>query len=274
MVVLGEAVGFVADVLEEFADGIVGGEADFFVMAVEIENFFFFGDGHQAGHGGIHFPEGFFGGVELAETAVDEDDIGPEFLPRHCPLVAAGDDFFEAGVVVDAGDGFDLKASVAVFEGLAVDELDHRADGFRAGQMGDVKAFDDADGLVGLEQGLQFGQGLGGIGGEGFRLDVFIDGAAFVEIFDQADSVAALGGGLEIQPGGGVGHLGIELLEYRGTFGLHKRDKVANLAAVVVLGDLVAAGGGTLADVVQDTGAEETAFVIVLRISSVQVRNL
>ena len=61
--------------------------------------------------------------MELAEPAVDEDDVGVEFVAFACFAVSAGDDFAD-GLVVIVGCGFDAVASVFVFEWFSVDEAD------------------------------------------------------------------------------------------------------------------------------------------------------
>ena len=74
-------------------------------LAVEIEDFFLFGD---AGEGlvddGEGF-EGFGGGVELADAAVDEDQAGEGLVFFEDAFVAAGDGFAHGGEVVVLGVG-------------------------------------------------------------------------------------------------------------------------------------------------------------------------
>ena len=61
--------------------------------------------------------------MELAEAAVDEDDVGVEFVSFACFAVSTGDDFTD-GLVVIIGCGFDAVTAVFIFEGFAVDEAD------------------------------------------------------------------------------------------------------------------------------------------------------
>ena len=102
----GETVGLVADRLDEVEDGVVAVELDGLVfLAVEVEDFFFFGD---AGEGlvddGEGF-EGFGGGVELADAAVDEDQAGERLIFFEDAFVAAGYGFAHGGEVVVLGVG-------------------------------------------------------------------------------------------------------------------------------------------------------------------------
>ena len=74
-------------------------------LAVEVEDFFLLGD---AGEGlvddGERF-EGFGGGVELADAAVDQDQAGEGLVFFQDAFVAAGDGFAHAGEVVVLGVG-------------------------------------------------------------------------------------------------------------------------------------------------------------------------
>ena len=77
MVADGEAVAFVADHLDEMKDRGVAVKDDGLVfVAVEVDDFFFFGDGGEGLRGEAEGLEGFGGGVELAEAPVDEDQGG------------------------------------------------------------------------------------------------------------------------------------------------------------------------------------------------------
>jgi hypothetical protein len=76
----GEAVALVADELDEMQDRRAAVEDDGLVfIAVEIDDFFALGDGGQGLAGQAERLEGFGGGVELAEAAVDEDERGEGF---------------------------------------------------------------------------------------------------------------------------------------------------------------------------------------------------
>ena len=104
----------------------------------------------------------------MADAAVDEDDIGVEFLACAGVAVAAGEDFSHGLVVVvgaaawEVGEGVDFEAAVFLFEWAAVDEADFAADGFAALEMGDVEALDTADWGGEIESA---GQGLAALEG-------------------------------------------------------------------------------------------------------------
>ena len=77
MIADGEAVALVADELDEMQDRRAAVEDDGLVfVAVEIDDFFALGDGGERLRREAEGFEGFGGGVELAEAAVDEDERG------------------------------------------------------------------------------------------------------------------------------------------------------------------------------------------------------
>ncbi len=216
VVTLAEAVGFVADVLEEFEAGVGAGEFDGAFARLDVDFFFALGEGDHHGGADVHLVEGVLGGVELAEAAVDEDDVGVEFAVVAGVAVAAGDDFLDGFVVIDAGDGFDAEAAVAVFEGAAVDEADEGADGGFALEVGDVDAFDAADGFGEVENFLQGFQAGAVVLEEDFGLDGFVwsHAGAFGEGAEGFDLIAERGGFFELQCFGGGFHFGGHFAEH------------------------------------------------------------
>lgn len=75
----GEAMAFVADQLDEMEHGAAAIEDDGLVFAaVDVDDFFLLCDGSQRLRRKTQRLDGFGSGVELAETAVDEDERG------HC----------------------------------------------------------------------------------------------------------------------------------------------------------------------------------------------
>jgi signal transduction histidine kinase len=74
MVADGETVALVADELDEMKDRGAAVEDDGLVfVAVEVDDLFALGDGGQGLRSDAERFEGFGGGVELTESAVDED---------------------------------------------------------------------------------------------------------------------------------------------------------------------------------------------------------
>ncbi len=210
VVALAEAVGFIADVLEEFEAGVGAGEFDGAGAGLDEDFFFAFGEGDD--HGGFDVPlvEGVLGGVELSEAAVDEDDVGVEFGVLACVAVTAGDDFLDGFVVVNTGDRFDAIAAVAVFERAAVDEADEGADGGFALKVCDVNAFDAADGFGEFEDVLEGFEAGAVVLEEDFGLDVFVGGeaGAFGEGAHVLDLVSEGGCFFEVEGFGGGFHVG------------------------------------------------------------------
>lgn len=77
MIADGEAMTFIADHLDQVKDGRMAVEDDGFVfVAVEVDDFFFFGDGGEGLRCEAEGFEGVGGGVELAEASVDQDEGG------------------------------------------------------------------------------------------------------------------------------------------------------------------------------------------------------
>lgn len=148
-------------------------EANGIGLALDVDEFFFFGERDNLRGFVVHGFEEVHGGVELAYAAIDEDEVGKQFIAGGGFAVAAADDFLDGEEIVIALAVFDAIAAIAVFEGYAVDEADERADHFAALQMGDVDAFDDAWGLGKIEGGLEFGHALARIADEGFGLPEF-----------------------------------------------------------------------------------------------------
>ena len=144
VVVLGEAVGFVADVLEEAKRKRVAREFDRVAFAGEKDFFFLLGKGEQGRGGDFLVAEGGEGGGELALAAVDEEDVGKDFIGVAELAVAPGDDFVNAAEVVDAGDAANLVAAIAGLKREAIEELDDAGDSFAAAEVGDIDAFDGA----------------------------------------------------------------------------------------------------------------------------------
>lgn len=167
---LGEAVGLIADVLEEFEGEVIFGEADGSGSGVGVEEFLFFCEGDDHWGFDVHGGEDVHGGMELSESAVDEDEIWEEFVGIAGVAISTGDDLLDGEIVVVAEVVSDFVAAVGVFEGEAVDEADFGADHFVALEVGDVDAFEDSGWFWEGEDFLEFEEALVGVGDEGFGL--------------------------------------------------------------------------------------------------------
>lgn len=269
VVALAEAVGFVADMLKEFKGGIGAGEFDGGGAGLDVDFFLALGEGDHHRGAYIHFGEGGLSGMKLAEAAVDEDDVGIEFLIDASVTVAAGDDFLDGFVIVDAGDGFDTEAAVAVFERSAIDEADEGTNGGFALEVGDVDTFDAADRFRKLEEFLQAFEAGAVVLEEDFGLDGFIgrDVRAFREGAEGFNLIAQGGGLFELEIFRGGVHVSEHVAQHFGAapsppFGIEEAFEAVDVLAVGFPGDFVGAGGGALADGVEEAGAEE-AFAII-----------
>jgi len=188
-VLVGEAVRLVADGREEAGDGVVvelefggaggrgsvGGE-EFFGLARNFAGALAgcaLADGREVDRGSVgfleffgEFFEGFGGGFSLAESAVDDEEVGDGAV--------AGDSFFEnlgdGEVVVAVGVG-EFESAVAVRVLGAAEEGHEAAAGPGAAEVGNVEALDAEgeifEGEFFLEGGEDFGVGRGvGLGEE------------------------------------------------------------------------------------------------------------
>ena len=131
VVMLGETVGFVTDVLQQLSHGVCRRQANLFAHPVDVKNLFPFGNGHQRGHRGIHLGKRLLGGMKLPQPAVNQHHIRPQFLARHRPLIPPGHNLLQAGIIIHAGNRLDLEPPIAVLKRLAVDKLHHRTDRVR-----------------------------------------------------------------------------------------------------------------------------------------------
>ena len=154
MIVLREAVGLVADLLEQAQAEVVPAEFDRGGSPLDVDQFFLFGQAHDHRWRDIERIEDLHGGVELAEPAVDQDHLGVELAAAARLAVAPADDLLQRLVVI-IFDGCDLISAVLVLEGSAIDETDLAPHRLVALEMGDVKALDAADRFVHAERALQ-----------------------------------------------------------------------------------------------------------------------
>ena len=97
----GEAMGFVANLLDEMQHRRVAIEnARLVFLAVDVEDLFFLGDAGERLIDDLQGLQGVGGGVELADSAVDQDQAGERLLLFLHAAIAASDGFVHAGEVV------------------------------------------------------------------------------------------------------------------------------------------------------------------------------
>src|SRR4051812_43146666 len=80
VIVLGEAVGFVADVLEQAQRERMVGEFQGPVRSRQVDFLFLLGEREKRRRGDLLVPEGGQGGGELPLAPVDEEDVGEDFV--------------------------------------------------------------------------------------------------------------------------------------------------------------------------------------------------
>ena len=97
----GEAVGFVADLLDEMQDRRMMVEDNRFIfLAEDIEDLFFFGDARERLIDNLQRVERVGCGMELADAAVDQDQAGHRLLFFLQTMIATVDDFAHAGEII------------------------------------------------------------------------------------------------------------------------------------------------------------------------------
>ena len=135
---LREAVGLVADVLEQLQAEVVPRQLQRLALGLHVDQLLLLRQRDDHRRLDVHRLEDFQRRVELAEAAVDEDHVGVQLVVAAGLAVAAADDFLDGQVVVVPLPVLDLVAAVAVLERHAVDEADLGADHLAALEVGDV----------------------------------------------------------------------------------------------------------------------------------------
>src|SRR5262245_38412268 len=113
VVVLGEAVGLIADVLEESQGERVPREANRVALARKEQLFVLLGKREERRGLEALVAEGGQGGIELPLATVDQQDVGENLVFFRQLAVASGDDLMDAAVVVDPLDAQDFVAAIA-----------------------------------------------------------------------------------------------------------------------------------------------------------------
>ena len=124
MVVLRKPVGFVAHILQQSKRERVSAQSKRFFLPRQIDFFFAFGKRYQDRGCQIAIAKRGQRGIELAFASVDHEQVREcVFLDGH-PAKTSRNDFMDRTEIVDPFDPLDLVASVAGFEGQAIEELD------------------------------------------------------------------------------------------------------------------------------------------------------
>ena len=259
MIVLGEAVGFVAEILEEFEAHVIAGEADGGGFGLDVKKFFFFGEGDDHGGFDVHGCEDFHGGVKLAEAAVDEDHVGVELVVLPGLAIAARNDLLNREIIVVTQIMFDLVAAIGIFEWHAVNEADLGADSFAALKMGDVDGLDNPRRLGQAEGFLQFRDAFLGMSDEGLGLPELLGAfaGAIAQSVEGFDFVAQLGRALEVDRLGSLFHLLLQIAQNGFAVAVEKLDEATDVVAIRIAGNFVGTGGSALIDGIEKAGAEE-----------------
>ena len=264
----GEAVSFVAHLLQQVQGRGDRVQAQFPGLAAVAQDQGFlagaaadaFGDGEQGDVFDVEFLEHFRGAAELAFAAVDEREVGHFAFAgeqaRETPLQR----LFHGGVIVSRGDGLDVEAPVVAFGGAVFVEDDGGGDGFPAGGVADVVAFEPGGDFFQFQGALQEQQAAADVlpaGEQGF------EGLARVGAghFQPAGAMAAHPGGEFHLAFGDVTQRGFDLFRFGGQFGHDHlaRHEACLAAGEVHLGD---EGGDDVGGVLREPELGEMAFRI------------
>ncbi|MCU0243960.1 MAG: hypothetical protein MUE80_04290 [Acidobacteria bacterium] len=138
----GEAVGLVANGLDELERRRRPGQPNAVAPDRRVEDLLALGDGYEGELRQAERRQGLLGRAELGLAAVDHDQVGQGRALAEELAVAPGQDLAQAGDVVRALDRADEELAVSVLVGAAVAEDDERPDRFLAAGVGDVEALD------------------------------------------------------------------------------------------------------------------------------------
>ena len=240
-------------------------EADRLRDAREVQQLLLLGERHHARRLHAQLGERVERRVELADAAVDQDQVGIELLALARVAVAAADDLAHRVEVV-VRDGLDAVAPVALLEGLAVDEADLRGDRLAAAQVRDVEGLEAADRLVRAHDPREAARARDGVlhepGGLGLPVVLGVVALpvaarlALVELLDRLDLVAQHRGALELEPRARGLHLLAHLAQHRAALRAEEADEAIDVGAVRVLADARRAGRRALVDGGEQAGPE------------------
>ena len=191
VVVLGEAVSLVADVLQQPQSIRVAAE-DLRIGLTGQEHFFLaLGEGQRKRRLDVESTHRVHGGVELTFASVDQQQVGKPLALLRESTKPTRDDFVDRSEIVDAFHCADFVALVAVLEWQAVDELDETGDCLAALQMRDVDSLDDARQVRQAERFAEPGESFFRVDVKDLGLSVFFEVTSQVEIFERFNRESA-----------------------------------------------------------------------------------
>ena len=256
VVVLRKPVRLVADRLAELQRDVRARQPDRLGALLHIDQLFLLGQRDHHRRLAFQQCKRFERGVQLAQPAVDDDDVGVELLAIAGLAIPAAHNLPDARIIVVAPlDGLDAVASVLALEGLSVDEADLAAHRLAALQVGDVDAFDAADRLIEPESLLEREQRLLRLEDHALGLGLPPVGhlGAVSQLLDGPELVAQ-GCRLLVLPLGRRGvHLFAQLTQHLAAFAREEPREALNILAVRLPADLVRARRGALVDRVEQT---------------------
>ncbi len=207
VIVLGETMGFVPNVLKQSQSERVAANTEWFALSGQVDFFFTFCQRDHHRRFDLALIERGECRVQLAFSSVDHQYVWEYLVLVLKPPVPSSHDFVNAAEVVDALHVPDLVSTIAGLEWQAVDKLHQAGYSLAAAQMRNVHALDRAWCLGQFENLTQPSQAFFRVDIEDFRLRVRVQFPSLIERFQHPDFVSQLGGLLEVQGFGGVQHV-------------------------------------------------------------------
>ena len=219
VVMLGEAMGLVANCLAEFETEMLAPEADGLGDAGDVQQLFLLGQRDHPRRLHAQLGERVERGVELPDAAVDQNEVGIQLFALARVAIAAADGLAHR-VEVIVGDRLNLVAAIAFLERLSVDEADLGGDRLAAAQMGDVEGLETADRFLGAEHAREAARTSGRVVQESRGLGLPVETGLvaalfpFIEFLNRVDLVAQRGGVLEVEQRACRSHLLAHLAQH------------------------------------------------------------
>jgi hypothetical protein len=197
---------------------------------------------------------------DLADSPVDEVEVGEDLLLAREALEPSAGHLPEAGEIVDALDGRDAEPAVARLEGRAVDERDERSHGLAALEVGDVHL----DGrMAPPPRRRELGEPVLRVDRRDVALDVIEFRAVALEGLDGLELVAESRRALELELLRRVLHAGGEVFFQLRPVAAQELAERRDVRRVVLLRDSFGARRGAAVDGVQEARPEKSPLRIV-----------